>query len=190
MLKLKNNNGYSLFELFIALLITSVMLASGYSFYVKMHNSTIAQADISDMQQNSRATLHEIVKTARMAGYKIGSHTPYIINGDTLTVFYSDTQPVDTFMFYLEDYSGSELAQFGSLEASLIPKKMMIKHNSESAAIYTDYIKSLAYTAVDASTLQITLVVQASKADEDFASNEGIRDYSCTQQVNLRNINL
>jgi len=142
------------------------------------------------MQQNSRASLHEIVKTARMAGYKIGSHIPYRINGDTLVVFYNDTQPVDTFMYFLEDYSSLELSQFAAFDANNIPKKLMKKHNSDGAEIYTDYISGLSYTVVDTNTLQITLVVQASKPDEDFATNEGLRNYTCTQQVNLRNINL
>ena len=185
-----NNKGYTLVELFIALLITSVIMVTGYSFYVKMHNSTITQSDISDMQQNSRATLHEIVKTARMAGYKIGTHVPYRINGDTLVVFYQDSQPVDTFMFFLEDYSDYELVQFGALDTRNIPQKLMKKHNSDNAEIYTDYISGIKYAVVDTTTLQITLVVQSATPDEDFDNNEGLRNYTCTQQVNLRNINL
>jgi len=188
--RLRKNTGYSLVELMVALILTSVILTTGYSFYVKMHNQTIAQSDISEMQQNSRVTLYEIVKTARMAGYKIGSHTPYRISNDTLVVYYNETQPVDTFMFFLEDYDQHEKSQFGSMEESRIPKKLMKKQNSDDAEIYTDYIYSISYTAVDTTTLQIVLVVQAPSADEDFINDDGVRYYTCRQQVNLRNINL
>lgn len=190
MRKLRNNRGYTIAELLIAMFITGILAAAGFEFYISMHNQTLAQEEISDMQQASRASLQDITKTLRMAGYKIGAHAPYRINGDSLLIFYSDTQPVDTIMYYLEDYTSAELLSMPTFPTGSSPHKLMKKVNSTAAELFADYITDVTFIAVNASTVQVTIDVQAAQPDEDFVNNGGYRTYTALETVNLRNVAL
>jgi len=188
MKKILGNTGYTIIELLLALFITGIMTSAGYKFYIKMHNQTITQEDISEMQQNSRNSLQEIAKTLRKAGYKVGSHPAYSISGDSLLVFFSETQPIDTVIYYLEDYSDEDLSEVALLPEESRPMKLMKKVNSDSPAMYSGLIQSISFSAVSSSLIQVTLVVQTSRPDEDYDSNGGIRTRACIESVNLRNI--
>ncbi len=185
--KLNNIKGYAMTELLIALLITGVLAGSGFEFYAKMHNQTLAQDQIADMQQNSRASIQDIVQNLRNAGYKIGSHIPYVINGDSLYVFYNNTQPVDTILYYTAEYPGGE---FDHLDDGIRPLCLMKKTNGDTAVVYSEGISFVNYTALNPSTVQVTLTVQATRSDEDFNQNDGYRTYTAIERVNIRNANL
>ncbi|MEW5923091.1 MAG: prepilin-type N-terminal cleavage/methylation domain-containing protein [Candidatus Zixiibacteriota bacterium] len=190
MKKLRNNKGYTIAELLIAMFITGVLAAAGFEFYISMHNQTLAQEEISDMQQASRASLQDITRTLRMAGYKIGSHDPYAINGDSLYIFFNGTQPVDSVLYYLADYSESELAGMASFPTGSTPHKLMKKVNSATAELFADYITDVTFTAINSSTVQVTIDVQAAQPDEDFVDNGGYRTFTALETVNLRNVAL
>lgn len=190
MISFKDQRGYTLLEVLIALFLTAIIAVAGFEFFVTMHNQRVVQEDVSDMQQNSRNSLQEIVKTLRMAGYKAGSHVPYRINSDSLYVFYSNTQPVDTVLYYLDDYSEAELSRIDEAPSGLEPRKLMRKVNGAPASIFADYIRFMLFNVVDSSTIQVSLVTQASKPDEAFSSNYGYRLYVSTELVKLRNVAL
>ena len=172
----------------LALLITGVITMAGFRFYVRMHNEVLTQDEISEMQHNSRASLEEMVRTLRMAGFKTGGHAPYLINGDSIYVFFSGTQPIDTVLYFLADYDAGEQ---DSLRQKFSPRyRLMRKFNSDNASTYADNIKSLSFTEIDASTIRIDLDVQTESTDEAFADNHGIRVYDASERVNLRNLKL
>ena len=175
------------------MLITGIMVASVFEFYVSMHNQTMVQDEISEMQQNSRACIVEITKNLRMAGFKIGSHAPYLINGDSLYVFYNDTQPVDTILYYLSAQPNYELkGQYADDdeggEGAETPNQLMKKVNSNRATVFSDYILGVSFTQVNSSTLGVSITTQATKPDEDYTENYGIRTYQSNENVFLRNI--
>jgi len=183
MRKLFENTGHTLVELLIALFLTGIISMAGMRFYAGIHNQTLAQGDIGDMQQAGRNNLQEIVRTLRKAGYKVGTHVPYRIAGDTLYVYYSDTQPIDTVAYYV-NHSSSD-------DGSQVPTGVLMKKvNSLSADIYGDQIDSISFQALSASVVEITLTVGTMRPDEDFVDNEGVRDLTFTEQVQIRNLNL
>jgi len=190
MKRMKNNRGYTLLEILIGLFLTGIITAGGFEFYATMHNQGIVQEDISDMQLNARNSLQEIVKTLRMGGYKIGTHPAFQASGDSLYVFYSETQAVDTALYYLDDYTVSELSRLEEAPTGLEPRKLMKKINSDAPSILADYIRTIRYNVIDSATVQVALVTQASQPDEDFTSNYGYRLYVATERVNLRNLAL
>ncbi len=190
MKRLRNNRGYTIIEMLVAVLITGILASAGFEFYISMHNQTLAQEEISDMQQASRASLQEITKTMRMAGYKVGAHPAYEINGDSLSIYFSDSQPVDTVLYYLASYSYDEMQSMPPFSTGNQPKKLMKQINNSTAEIFADYIKSVSYTAINSSTIQISVEVQASMPDEDYNYNNGYRSYAATETVNLRNVSL
>ncbi|MBU8933399.1 MAG: hypothetical protein KOO62_05265 [candidate division Zixibacteria bacterium] len=187
---LSETTGHTIIELLAALFITGIMTAAGYNFYIKMHNQSIAQSDISDLQQNSRNTIQEITKTLRSAGYKVGTHVPYRIGNDSLLIFFSDTNPVDSVLYYLEDYNGDEAFEVAQLPVGLRPKKLMKRVNSNPPEMYSGLVQSISYVASSASLIQVTLVVQTGRPDEDFNSNDGVRTLTSVESVTLRNVTL
>lgn len=190
MRKRLNRKGYTILELLISLALTGVIAIAGYKFYASMHNSALTQEEISDLQQNSRNVLQEIARTARMAGYKVGTHPAYTISGDTLAIYYSQTQPIDTVMFFLEDYTDADMMTVNGLTEANQPKRLMRKVNSEAAVPYSDLVQAIRYNDPTANSLEVTLVVQTSKADEGFARNDGVRTYTFTERVIMRNLSL
>ncbi len=188
--RLRNTRGYTLIELLIALIITGIIATAGFQFYVKMHNSTMSQEEISEMQQSSRVSLERISKSIRMAGFKIGSHPAYRINGESLFVFASISQPVDTILYFLADYDNAELIGADSLDASLRPRKLMIQINGGTPEIFADNIRTMHFRVVNPTTLEVTLTVQPLSPDETFADNDGYRMYTANERVKMRNLGI
>jgi prepilin-type N-terminal cleavage/methylation domain-containing protein len=190
MKRLNKSKGYTVIELLIAVFITGVIAAAGFKFYIGMHNQTLAQEEISDMQQNSRSTLDEIARNLRKAGYKLDStHVPFRVNGDSLYIFFSETQAVDTVLYYLARYSDSESTVWlGQIESAQMPKKLMRKVNSAYPEVFSELIKDITFTVLNSSTVEVLIEVQTSKADEDFASDRGFRTYTSLESINIRNL--
>ncbi len=186
----RNTRGYTLLEMLIAILLTGVLAASGFEFYETMHGQTITQEQISYMQQSCRASLEEITKTLRMAGYKVGSHPAYQISGDSLWVFYNDAQPVDTVLYYLEPYTQDDLGAAYATYGSNVPFKLMKRFDSEQPAVFADYVRSISYVALNASTIQVSLRVQTSLPDDTYLPDNGFRSLVGIEQVILRNVAL
>lgn len=185
---LKNIKGVTLIEILIAMFITGLISAAGFSFYIQMHNSALTQEEISDMQNSSRASLEEICKSLRMAGFKIGGHPAYRINGESLYVFSSITKPVDTILYFLQDYSEGELAMADSLPMALRPRKLMIQTNNGHPEVYADNIRTMQFRPVGTCAIQVSLTVQPLKADMVYLDNRGYRMHTATERVKLRNL--
>jgi type II secretory pathway pseudopilin PulG len=189
----KNSSGFTLLETLISALITGIVVASAFQFYVSMHNQTMAQEEISEMQQNARACIVDITKNLRMAGFKIGTHDAFLINGDSLYVFYNDTQPVDTILYFLsvhpdKDLMGQYAEGSEDGEGAETPYRLMKKVNSDKATIFSDFVLDINFTQVNASTVVISVTTQVTKPDEDYVDNYGFRTYQSNESVVLRNI--
>jgi type IV pilus assembly protein PilW len=65
---MKNQNGFTLIEILIALAITGVVMAGIYSTYASQQKAYIAQEQVAAMQQNLRAAMYYMVREIRMAG--------------------------------------------------------------------------------------------------------------------------
>lgn len=186
--KPRSQSGFTLIEVLVAVFLSSVIAASGFEFYKTMHGSTITQEDITEMQQNARASMDEISRNARMAGYKIpAAHPPYKISGDTLVVYYSNANPVDTVRYYLTLRPGSE-----SFPEAWKPHRLMRRVNSTAETIFADDIRSVDFSLVDSSNIDITLVTQTSKSDVELESDDdpGFRSFTQSERVVMRNISL
>lgn len=171
-------------------MITAIISAAGFEFYIKMHNQALTQEEISNMQQASTACLQELVKTTRKAGYMIGNHVPYVINGDSIYVFFRETQAVDTVLYYLEDYCDGELSGNVSYPDAQRPRKLMRKINGETPCIFSDNINDITINAPSATSITIHLVAQTMTPDEDYPHNGGFRYYPSSELIVLRNLKL
>lgn len=190
MKRLRNNNGFTVTELLICMFMTGIMAAAGFNFYISMNNQTLAQEEISDIQQTTRASLEDISKNLRKAGYRIGSHPAYTVSNDSLYVFYNDTRPVDSILYYLDDFEDDELPANVNYPNGLIPRKLMKQVNGNAPVLFAEYINDIQFIVHSPSLVEVILEVQSSKADEDFSSDQGYRVYAANEMVSIRNLNL
>lgn len=92
--KLRSHRGISLVEMLIALGLTGIVSASVLKAYMTQHKNYMIQDDITTIQQNARASIDELSRQLRMAGYALPLGLPSIgasnTNPDTITVTYHD----------------------------------------------------------------------------------------------------
>jgi hypothetical protein len=188
--RLSRNDGFTIAEILIAALLTGFLATAAFGFYISMHNHYVTQQVISDMQQNCRSTLQEITHNLRKAGFKLNGHDPYQISGDTLRIFFSETQPIDSVVYYLKKYRDYEYQELTGRPTSMKFHNLMTKRNGGYPELYSRHIASLQFSEVDSTSVAITVSVRASKRDETFTANNGFRTHSNTEIVNIRNLSL
>lgn len=66
---MKIEKGFTLIEVLVVLLMSSVILSSLMSVFQSQQKSTVVQTNVADMQQTLRAAMDFIVRDIRMAGY-------------------------------------------------------------------------------------------------------------------------
>ncbi len=90
--KVKSRGGTTFLEVMIALLIMSIITAAIFNLYVTQHKNYITQDDITNIQQNVRASIDEMSRHIRMAGYDLPLGLPAITasntNPDTISITY------------------------------------------------------------------------------------------------------
>lgn len=90
--KTRGQQGTSFLEVMIALLIMGIVTTAIFQLYVTQHKNYITQDDITNIQQNARASIDELSRHIRMAGYDIPLGLPSITaantNPDTITITY------------------------------------------------------------------------------------------------------
>lgn len=62
-------HGFTMVELLIAMVITAVVMGAVYTLYKTQQDSYIAQDQVVEMQQNVRASLYQMARDLRMAGF-------------------------------------------------------------------------------------------------------------------------
>jgi prepilin-type N-terminal cleavage/methylation domain-containing protein len=90
--KFSSSAGFSLIEVLIATIIGTIAVAAGFQLFIDQNKSHIIQAGVSDMQQNARSAIDELVGRIRQAGYRLptgirclsGSNS----NPDTIRICY------------------------------------------------------------------------------------------------------
>ncbi len=90
-----NPKGFTLLETLISLVITGIVTASILGVYVNQHENYLIQDDVTDIQQNARASLDELSRQIRMAGYELPlgleGIEAYDTNPDTIVLTYQNS---------------------------------------------------------------------------------------------------
>jgi len=81
---LKRNDGISLIEILISLVISSILIAALYLTFTNNQKTYIVQEQVVDMQQNARIAADRMVREIRMAGFgNVSMVLPATFNGKT-----------------------------------------------------------------------------------------------------------
>ncbi|MFC1475098.1 PilW family protein [Candidatus Zixiibacteriota bacterium] len=192
---IKNNKGFTLVEVLIAVLLSGLVLTSGYKFYSAAQSQTTIQMELSKIQNMARSSLDDIKRTLRQAGYKLTSHDPYLINGDSMMVFFNVHNPVDTVSYFLTDPSTvNGTMNIDGYDIGL-PQKIdnttycLVKSCSfGTASVYSDNIVSLKFLKLKENVIRITITTQSEYPDEAYNLNNGYRRWTLSEEVCLRNI--
>ncbi len=90
--KLKCNRGFSFLEVLIALGMMGIVTTAVFKIYINQHKNYLIQDDVTNIQQNARASIDEIARNVRMAGYDLPDGLDAITasntNPDTITLNY------------------------------------------------------------------------------------------------------
>ncbi len=109
----KNEEGVTLLELLIALVITGVVVSAGYGLYLNQHEGWLIQEQITNMQQNARIAMHELETRIRMAGYGLpGGFQPIYAadaNPDTITILFQNEFECESTIEHAMPQPSSEL---------------------------------------------------------------------------------
>ena len=186
--RLKCSRGFTILEVVIAALITGILATASFRFYTSMHNQTEAQYEVSELQHQCRASVHEMKKTLRLAGFKLTAHPAIEINGDSLAIYFSETQPVDTVLYFLQEFGDLDYYRIPDLPDGQQLFRLVRQRNSQPAEIFTDFIVDVGFKPIDSKTMLITITAQTSKKDETFEENNGFRTWTLEEQVSLRNV--
>ncbi|UCC43713.1 MAG: prepilin-type N-terminal cleavage/methylation domain-containing protein [Candidatus Zixiibacteriota bacterium] len=182
-----NSHGFTLIEVVIALFITSVIALAGFQFFTKVSHQSEVQYDVSEMQNLCRISLYDIRKTLRSAGYMVAG-PPYEINGDSLIVYYSATQPIDTTTYFLQEYPDSVYEAVPGLPAGLKLHYLMKGVNSAPPTIYADFISGMSFTEIDSTNVLVSITSRVPRGDDTYSDNQGFRAFTLTDRVNVRNV--
>lgn len=181
--------GFTLLEALIALFIGGLVIGASFQFFTKVSHQSEVQYDVSEMQNLCRISMSEIRKTLRSAGYMLAGHPPYEINGDSLSVYYAGTQPVDTTLYFLEEYSDSVYQSIPGLPSGMILYYLMKQTNSDPSSVCVDFVSKMNFTQIDTSNILVSITTQVPRGDDTYSKNDGFRTFSLTERVNMRNVN-
>lgn len=184
---LDDEKGLTMIELLIAALVMAVVLTAGFRFYTRMHLAAMAQDTVSELQHQGRNTLRDMRKTVRQAGYNLVGHPAFQIKPDTLAVYYSMTQPVDTVLYFKSEFSSSDYSKMINQPTDKKLYKLMKQVNHAAPTLYADYVNEFNVLKLDAKTLVMTITVQSDNPDDKYTENNGYRTYSQGERVSMRN---
>ena len=175
-------------ELMIAALIFAAVATAGFQFYSRMHMATMAQDTISELQHQGRNTLRDMRKTARLAGFDLKGHIPLRVSGDTLVIYYSMTQPVDTVMYYLDEFSSLEYSKVVNKPTGTKVHRLMKKVNSAAPTLYAENVNEFIVLRPNPKTMLLTITIQSERPDDKYTENNGYRTYTQGERVYMRNV--
>jgi len=86
-LKMNNQDGFTLVEVLVALVVAMVVSAAAYAAYKVQQRTSTVQQQVTEIQQNVRAAIEIMSRDFRMAGYDPTAEGRYTIDVATVNSF-------------------------------------------------------------------------------------------------------
>ena len=184
----KNEPGFTLIEIMIALAIAGILLVSIYNMYISQSRTYTVQEQVSEMQQNARVAMDIISRNIRTAGYNPTGATfnglPYNasqiqiltdLNGD------GDTSDTDENITYALDTSDSS-------HPKITRNSQPFAEDIEALNLtYLDSNGNTTTTNADIRGVRISITARTRNKDPDYAG-DGYHRMTLTADVRARNL--
>ena len=165
---LRNQNGVTLIELLVALVISTILIAGIYRTFIGQQKSFTTQEQVVDVQQNIRFAISNMMGEIKMAGFgNISMVMPggLTINGTTYNNIVNPHTPVANALTILSGTNtGSTLTTEGGVSQSQIVVSILtdsqgnqLFDTSNKKYISIGGVESNIITAVDSGTRTLTL---------------------------------
>ena len=188
---LKNEDGFTLIELMVALVISSIVIVAIFMTFNSQHKSYITQDRVSDMHQNIRAAMYFMEREIRMAGCDPFGNADAAITtaGPELLSFSMDIRgdsdgsdpdgdTADTneqVTFVLDDPDGdgvdNELDRNNNTIAENIDAISFVYLDEDGIQLDDDGGGNVTTSISDIRSIQITLVARTEGRDAEFSNN-------------------
>jgi type IV pilus assembly protein PilW len=203
-LTMKNNKGFTIVELLVAMAISLVVMGSIYSVYQTQQKSYIVQEQVTVMQQNLRAGMTMLTRDIRTAGYD--PTVSYVVgielaNADELRFTrVNDAWDATETIYY--SLSNNDLVRDAGSGAQLVAENIdaldfvYLDANGNVIADPNSFPETI-------SSIQVTMVARAGRVDLDYTdnttyqnqqsqdiynANDSYRRRRLTREVNCRNL--
>ncbi len=182
-----NKGGFSLIELIVALVISSIILTGIYSVYSTNQKVFATQQQVVEMEQNLRAANFMLVNDLRMAGYDpTGDASAGIVNlgtnAITITMDLDDddafTSTGESITYALAILDGTQKL-FRNPSAPPVADEVIADNIDELNFVYFDGDGTVTTTAADVRSIQISIVARTSHSTAGGYANN-------TQYANLQ----
>ena len=196
--KTRNNRGYTLMELMVAIAIGMIVMASVATTFTSQTRAYSAQEQINQMEQNARGALDIMSREIKMAGYKP--------NGGSVTGIVSYTSTSLTIQADLNadaaiSTSGSDNEQIAYAYDSA-NKKITRQVGTAASATLAENISGFTFTyhqssgttpatsATDIRRMKIAITAKTEKPDPGYQTNGGYRTMDLSATITPINLGL
>lgn len=185
---LRCEDGTTMVEVMIAGLLTGLIAAGAFQFYANTHDSTLGQQSFADAQLICHNTVDELKRSFRMAGYKVGAHDAYSISADSFVVYMEGSQPIDTIVYNLQEYTPDQYMVMPDLPQGVKVYHLYKQVNATAPTLFSQCVISLTAQALDPANIVLDVTTITSSSDAEWPYNNGYRTYSLTERVKVRNV--
>jgi type II secretory pathway pseudopilin PulG len=167
--------GITLIELLIASFLSALIAGAALHFYLSQHKTWLAQNEVVDVQQSARATLDEMASTMRMAGFGLSDHPLYKTGNDSLTIYYTRDNAVDTVLYYLDISDTENLTLYRQI-------------NAQSPEKFAEGIERFTVNRISSSLYELAVTARGMRQEQEFENHDGYRRRTLTTRVRVRNV--
>lgn len=196
----KDDQGFTLIEVVIALALSVVTVGAIYTIYVNQVKSQVVRDDKLDMQQHARAAMDLIVRELLMAGYdprQVNQDTKTGNNFDGITyhpkelVVKADLNGNGTFTDSNETIRFShDRATFTLRRDTGGGRQPLAEHIEDFEIQYFNDSGQLTVDSKQIRQIEVTIKARTKNPDPQYPKNGGYRTVTLQSRITPRNLNL
>lgn len=179
---MKNNKGFTLVEILIALALMGIVTTAIYQLYISQYKTWVSQDIVTEMQQSGRFAIDTMTREMQLAGYNLASNLPatekavmeaspskftFISTDTTITTVNERTRKIS---FYYDSANqrlkmdvttwNKSGASYGSTETATLAENV-----TALSFLYFDDQNNTPATVDDVRRVKVSLSVQTSRKD-------------------------
>lgn len=168
----QRQGGYTLVELMVAVMLTSIVTVSIYKAYVSITTSYDVQDQVVELQQNSRVAMDRLIRELRMAAYDpdatagAGFVAPTDSTNVNFTMDLDDSGVIDAAnetVGYGFDQPNSELERDGTA---------VIDNVNALDFVFLDEDGAVTTTLADIRVVQVSMVLRTTNEDYGYTNTD------------------